>query len=137
LAPQSPLQTAAEDYGSACIVPVMATAPGPGRSAGVSTSELYVSGMQNVLTSVDGASAPPTVNSPDGERCLDNRPGHVRARERARRRFPVCDCVWPRSWSPTCMGFGSHRMTTSAAPDSLRPSCFVVPISLSLFPGIS
>src|SRR5438874_13781265 len=54
-------------YGSACIVPVIATAPGPGRSAAVSTSELNVKGMQKMLTSVAGAPRAPTVSGPGGE----------------------------------------------------------------------
>ena len=46
---------------------MIATAPGPGRSAAVSTSELKVSGMQKALTSVDGAPGPPTVSGPEGD----------------------------------------------------------------------
>ena len=54
-------------YGNACAWPLIATAPGPGRSAAVSTSELNVNGMQKMLTRVDGAPGPPTVSGPDGE----------------------------------------------------------------------
>ena len=46
---------------------MIATAPGPGRSAAESTSELKVNGMQKMLTRVDGAPGPPIVSGPDGE----------------------------------------------------------------------
>ena len=48
-------------------MPWIATAPGPGRSAAVSTSELNVSGMQKMLTSVAGFGGPPVVSGPAGE----------------------------------------------------------------------
>src|SRR5437667_3710421 len=55
---------ASRDYGSACVVPWSATATGPGRSAAESTSELKVSGMQKMLTSLAGLAAPPVVRAP-------------------------------------------------------------------------
>src|SRR5437764_1040909 len=42
-----------------------AAAQGPGRSAAVSTSELNVSGMQKMLTSLPGLAAPPVVSAPE------------------------------------------------------------------------
>jgi len=45
---------------------VIATAPGPGRSAAESTSELNVSGMQKMLTSLAGLAGPPVVSAPAG-----------------------------------------------------------------------
>ena len=48
-------------------MPEIATAPGPGRSAAVSTRELNVKGMQKMLTSFDCAPGPPTVRGPEGE----------------------------------------------------------------------
>src|SRR5207249_11703286 len=59
----SPLRT---DYGNACVVPWSATAPGPGRSAAESTSELKVSGMQKMLASFAGLAGPPVVSAPAG-----------------------------------------------------------------------
>ena len=53
------------DQGRFCAVPERATAPGPGRSAAVSTSELNVSGMQKMLTSLPGLAAPPVVSAPE------------------------------------------------------------------------
>jgi len=50
-------------------MPGSATAPGPGRSAAPSTSELKVSGMQKMLTSVAGFAGPPVVSGPDGDPC--------------------------------------------------------------------
>src|SRR5438094_5934909 len=54
------------DYGNACVVPWRATAPGPGRSAAESTSELKVSGMQTILASLAGLAGPPVVSAPAG-----------------------------------------------------------------------
>ena len=43
------------------------TAPGPGKSYAVSTSELKVNGIQKMLISVAGAPGPPVVRAPDGD----------------------------------------------------------------------
>src|SRR5207249_5085052 len=52
------------DQGRFCAVPERATAPGPGRSAAVSTSALNVSGMQKMLASLAGLAGPPVVIAP-------------------------------------------------------------------------
>src|SRR5213080_1468981 len=57
---------ASRDYGRFCAVPWRATAPGPGRSAAESTSELKVNGMQKMLTSLAGLAGPPVVSAPAG-----------------------------------------------------------------------
>src|SRR5207244_7930134 len=56
----------ADDYGSSCASPGTATARGPGRSYAESTSELKVSGMQKMLTSLAGLAGPPVVSPPAG-----------------------------------------------------------------------
>ena len=48
-------------------MPGRATAPGPGRSAAPSTSELKVSGIQKMLTRVAGFAGPPVESGPEGE----------------------------------------------------------------------
>ena len=48
-------------------MPVIPTAPGPGRSAEASTSVLKLGGMQKMLTMVDGTAGPPVVMPVAGE----------------------------------------------------------------------
>ena len=94
-------------------MPVMATAPGPGRSAAASTSELKVNGMQKMLTSVDGAPGPPTVSGPEGEPASTivravfvfvNAP-EVRWPQLLK---PPAPCVWPAQSAFDVQGIGRH-----------------------------
>ena len=99
-------------YGNACAWPLIATAPGPGRSAAVSTSELNVNGMQKMLTSVDGAGAPPTVSAPAGEPVSTIVRATLLAVNAPDVRWPqwvnVGDCVSPEQSAFDVHGIGRH-----------------------------
>src|SRR5439155_13641004 len=117
------------DQGRFCAFPWSATAPGPGRSAAVSTSELNVSGMQKMLTSLPGLAAPPVVSAPETApvstivraMLLDVNAPEVRCPQLVK----PGDCVWPEQ-----SAFDMHGIGRQTCPAGHPPVVPVFPVQM-------